>query len=637
MVAARMTGALLTGALVSILSSSGRVGAQTVVEVTTPMAPPAWALMERDLLDYSAAAIQAFYDYFYDDHGYLLHTPRWGTVDGTDDALDTVADWPLLHSMGAPEVVLELFRKAYEGHLLQYKEVTTKRTDVAEHGAYYRELLPMSDFFHQGEALRGPLFWGLSEPAALLYQKRMRRFAGFYTGADPEAPNYDRVHKVVRSHWTGSRGPMLRDAVPEDWVGEPLEGGRFHMLHSASRERMQSFDEYYPAMLANRPEDLEFQGDHPLNLAATNLALHAYMLRHEAPYRDWILEYVGAWAERTRRNGGNIPTNVGLDGAIGGEFGGRWYKGNYGWNNSRWLPEKQAYGHWNTFSVGMWTGFGNAYLLTGDEAWLDVLRKQTGNVFEQAKVVDGTRMIPFNYGEFEGRTGWYNYRPATTSRYAFPSGRMMQVYLWSMDRRDLEHVNPSPWIAFLDGENDEYPEQALAADFEHIRRQLEAMRDEPTTPDTRLADWPMRFDPATVHNLFSLTQGGYLTGNIWVNNAYLRYFDPRRNRAGLPEDVAALVTSMDGDGCTVVLINLNPVATREVVVQTGGYGEHRCLSVTVEHETTPVGARSFTARLSPGAGAQLAIAVERYANQPTLAFPWHGELVPATQPSAFSR
>ncbi len=90
MVTTRMTGALLTGALVSILSSSGRVVAQTVVEVTTPMAPPAWALMERDLLDYSAAAIQAFYDYFYDDRGYLLHTPRWGTVDGTDDALDTV-------------------------------------------------------------------------------------------------------------------------------------------------------------------------------------------------------------------------------------------------------------------------------------------------------------------------------------------------------------------------------------------------------------------------------------------------------------------------------------------------------------------------------------------------------------------
>jgi hypothetical protein len=132
-------------------------------------------------------------------------------------------------------------------------------------------------------------------------------------------------------------------------------------------------------------------------------------------------------------------------------------------------------------------------------------------------------------------------------------------------------------------------------------------------------------------------QGGHLTGNIWTNNAYLRYFDPARSRSGLPEDVAALVTGMDGSGAAVTLVNVNPVATREVVVQTGGYGEHRCTTVTVDKVATPVGARSFTVRLYPGSGAALRIAVDRFAYQPTLAFPWQGDLVPATSTGEFAR
>jgi hypothetical protein len=33
-------------------------------------------------------------------------------------------------------------------------------------------------------------------PADATYQRRARRFAGFYMGEDPEAPNYDRAHKI---------------------------------------------------------------------------------------------------------------------------------------------------------------------------------------------------------------------------------------------------------------------------------------------------------------------------------------------------------------------------------------------------------------------------------------------------------
>ena len=75
---------------------------------------------------------------------------------------------------------------------------------------------------------------GLSIPADAKYQARARRFAGFYMAEDPEAPNYDPVHKIIRSMENGSRGPMLRKATPLDWVGDPFDVKDFAALHGES-------------------------------------------------------------------------------------------------------------------------------------------------------------------------------------------------------------------------------------------------------------------------------------------------------------------------------------------------------------------------------------------------------------------
>ena len=40
---------------------------------------------------------------------------------------------------------------------------------------------------------------------------RARRFAGLYMNEDPEAINYDPVHKIILSPRTGSRGPHYHD------------------------------------------------------------------------------------------------------------------------------------------------------------------------------------------------------------------------------------------------------------------------------------------------------------------------------------------------------------------------------------------------------------------------------------------
>ena len=67
-----------------------------------------------------------------DARGYLLHTPRWGTLDGPDDAIETYFNWTLLHALGGSDKVLELYRKGLEGHLLQYKELRTVKTELAD-------------------------------------------------------------------------------------------------------------------------------------------------------------------------------------------------------------------------------------------------------------------------------------------------------------------------------------------------------------------------------------------------------------------------------------------------------------------------------------------------------------------------
>ena len=68
--------------------------ADPVLSITTPMPPPAWALLERELLRANAAACREFFDRYFDDRGCLLCVERWGGDDGPDDAIENCNDWP---------------------------------------------------------------------------------------------------------------------------------------------------------------------------------------------------------------------------------------------------------------------------------------------------------------------------------------------------------------------------------------------------------------------------------------------------------------------------------------------------------------------------------------------------------------
>src|SRR5207248_3068921 len=147
-------------------------------------------------------------------------------------------------------------------------------------------------------------------------------------------------HRIIRSLFNGSRGPLLRKATALDWAGDPIElDGRFRLLHG---------ERSYEEMLAHFKDYTDVVGDHPQNLAATTLALNAYLLTHEDKYRRWLLEYTGAWKQRMADNRGVIPTNVGLDGRIGGSADGKWYGGVYGWAFTVTVPQTGQPAHRNS-------------------------------------------------------------------------------------------------------------------------------------------------------------------------------------------------------------------------------------------------------------------------------------------------
>ena len=579
---------------------------EATVYVTTPKTPPYWALLERELIGVQSQACQEFFDRYFDERGYLLCVPRWGGDDGPDDAAENLLNWTMLHALGAPDVVLQLYQRGWEGHLRQYTEARTTEVPLGRDGMYYKEFHACFDWFHHGEALSAFVLQGLSDPDDPDFQRRVRRFAGLYMGEDPQAPNYDPERRIIRSMFNGSRGPLLRKATALDWAGDPIEiEGRFRPLH---HER--SFEE----MLEHFREYNDVVGDNPLNLGATTLAFDAYALTGEAKYRDWLLGYVDAWMERTRANGGLIPTNVGLDGVIGGECGGRWYGGVYGWSFTVVVPQTGELAHRPAFQNRCHYGFANALLLTGEQRYVDVWREMIDRVNANRKVVEGRTMYPHMYGD----QGWYDYTPQP-----FAPGAL-ELYYWSMDRDVLELLPDRPrWIAFLDGQDPDYPTDALLRDLASLRQRVEEMRQDTTTPDTRLSDDPNSLNPATVDALNQLMLGGLPTGRVgYPLHCRLRYFDPERRRAGMPEDVAALVEKMTADEVVVTLVNVSQVRERRVVVQGGAYAEHQIVSVAADGLDVAVDHSHFTVHLAPGAGSRLAIKMRRYANQPTFAFPW---------------
>lgn len=600
--------------------------------IDAPMDPPEWALLERELLrQHSAACVKFFRRYFNQANGWLETTERWGGDDGPDDAIENVNDWPHLYAMGGDDVIRQMYEKAYEGHVRQYSAVKTTDVPAGRLGMYYKEFPSQFDWQHNGEGLTVFNLMPLGAPYSRLYRERVKRFAGFYMDEDPGAPNYDPKLKLIKSLMNGSRGPMLRKATALDWTGDPIDvKNRFPSLGHGEDD--------YKMMLSHFEGYGDVVGDSPLNLVATTLPTNAYMLTHERKYKDWVLGYCDAWLQRTRDNDGIIPSNIGLDGKIGGGADGKWYGGTYGWGFSPVVPMTGKRDDRNRIPR-CFVGFMNAYLLSrGDDKYMQVWRSTADRIDAQAKDMNGKLSTPTMFGD----QGWYSFKPG---KYAY---NFLEMYHLTMKPSDRARCEETEWYGFLEGKNPGYPVKALRAGLARIRHQIEQVDMDSTSPDMRLADSALDINPASVTALTQLIEAGlYIQHPGWAKTTpgqggsllfcRLRYFDPARRRAGLPQDVAALVDGWDPDSVTVNLVNVNPSMARSLIVQGGAYGEHQILSVSDGKTTMPVDATNFPVRLAPGCGARLTIRMKRFANDPTLSFPWEDTVADLGNPPDVTR
>src|SRR5262249_18144986 len=122
-----------------------------------------------------------------------------GRVRG-DAFYESIHNWPLFYVFGGGDHVLPHASRVWDGITRQ----------LTAYGFLSREYDRALDWFHQGE---GNLFFyafRLAEPQRPENRERAQRFAGFYTGEDPEAPNYDPERLLIRSPRTGSDGPRWK-------------------------------------------------------------------------------------------------------------------------------------------------------------------------------------------------------------------------------------------------------------------------------------------------------------------------------------------------------------------------------------------------------------------------------------------
>ncbi len=617
------------------------------IAARTPISqPPEWALLQRSLFDLLADAVDRFVAEYFEENGEPFWPPE-GHVgcDGFDDVVEGFYNWPLVYAMGGHERILTQARTVYEGALRR-----GERTDTPfGHPMVVEEFEHCRDWFHMGEGNQYTYNMGLAAPDDDRVTERAERFAQLYFG-DSDTDNYDAEKRLVRGPMNGGMGPEYCDfsAYEHHPYGADYRWAR-HGLPWRDLEFDSAADLLDPDNEERLFEVLEqrcSKGDIPLNLNVTSLMTNAYLHTGDDRYREWVLEYLAAWRERTDANGGIVPDNVGRSGEIGEYTDGSWYGGYYGW----------SWGGWHYVGIGPVVAAENAVLLDGDREHLSFPRSQLDVLIDEGiPVSDGegheTLYVPHKHGDpgdyqydasgvltDDGdvlwRDGWYEFRPHRDDPYA--------VHLWyaSMDDDDRERVrrlrdwgaqpwtgvDPTPstkhgageeyaWLAHLDGEFPNYPERLLEATHSRVHQRLTRMREENTIEIDE--DYLRDRNPVFHRALLQLTMGApqpvYYGGLVM---AQVRHFDADRGRPGLPPGVEALVTGVNATGIGLTLVNTG-AKPRELVVQAGAYGEHRFGRIAYDEETVVPDSNAVRIALPSGTKLSLEAELDRFANDPT--------------------
>lgn len=651
---------LFSAACISVVSRPCAAGPGPVVmpgivtvTATETSAPPAWAVMERFLIDSINEAAPEFLEKYSERDG------RMPLIGKPDDMYEVFGNWPLFYVLGGDERILDM-------GLRQWNAITRELTAVKR---IDREFVVHYDWFHHSENYKNFYYFGLADPSIPEMLDRSKRFADLYTGADSLAPNYDPKLRMMRSPVTGSTGPLFEQdgvylinhghASLYPFIKEELEPG-----WEKDPKRSKTIQKLY--------NDVVMKGDTPVSLSAAALAANAYLSAGDERYKKWIVEYADAWMERIRENKGIIPDNIGPSGKIGELRKGQWWGGHFGWNARYSL---------HMILGAVTTASEAAYLVTGDPKYPGLLRSQLDVLFANARKENGALLFPYRYGA----KGWYDYRPleirelshlwnlsmapADMNRietalngfisgprpydnyndYAMPvTGHL--TYRWAPNgkpvdftrtvsngdigdlRQEQEELNEAPRFFYLQGRNPDFPLRMLEADYSEMLRRIEESRgvtDIYKVPGLH-SEYLAELNPVVVKSLVFLTLGGpaaiYNGGLLQVR---VRWFDMDHARPGLPEDVAALVERIEPERTVIRLVNLSATAARRLIVQAGAYGEHRFTRVVIpgggigeRERTVEVNGSAFAVELPPAKAITLDAGMKRFVNTPSYAFPW---------------
>lgn len=624
------------------------------VVINNHWTPPKWALMQRHMIDILNDAALEFVERYVAEDGTLIWRDHWPGMDGSDDPYEGFMNLALFYTLGGSEEVYQKAREIWEGITWQW----------TEYGQIHNEFDGYYDWMHHGEGYLYFYFMGLTKPNMLKDRQRAIKFANFYTERDSKVPNYDSDKRLIRSPLTGSKGPRFT-VTAEDWCThrsvlddylapyEDIPGVDF-----SSMKCPWTNDDVYQEIIKKMNQKMT-RGDVPLNLNATGLVTHAFMYSGDDYYRQWVLNYLQAWIERTERNGGVMPDNIGLSGEIGEYNDQKWWGGYYGW---RW-----PHG-FMTIIEPVTNACMNAMLLTGNNNSLDLARTLLDKSWELGKEENGQWVVPYRHFD----SGWADYRLQNPK---YP------IYLWtsSMQEEDLKRINriardhdwnevlvanksgrdkqtgrdtkhyignTLPWFQYIRGELPDYPEQILEANLTLISRQLEKMRSPAGDPtqwgkidyESELVNINMKVDaihawqefcPVYFEGLLQLTLGGPMhISHGGLQHGRVRYFDAVNKRPGLPDSVSALVEKISNTSATIYLVNINQLESREVIIQAGTFGEHEFKHVDIYDQDKnhlkqmQIDHKWYQIRLSPGSGAQLKFHMKRYVSQPTYQNPW---------------
>ena len=650
-----------------------------LITATRVGAPPAWALLERNLIAQMEEAARLRFRQCTERGGAILYAEDF------DDLFEQFYNWGLFYAMGADDSLLEMAATAWNATARISDESVVHRTRFNDHKKVFRpsarrefwNLQQAMEWHHLGEGMMAFYDFGVADPTISEMARRAQLFAGFYTGDDPEAPNYDPEHKVLRSPFQSSQGP-LQEASAETahamllagrWLGSEVNyyGVRASLYPIVEDLELDWWeDPARQAEIVDLFNKLILQADTPNNLGAAALVTHAYLYTGDERYKRWVLEYTEAWMERAAKNGGLMPDNVGPTGVVGERRNGNFWGGQYGWNH---------YQGFNIMFHSLNIAAECALLLTGDYGYLDLLRDQVKVLLDASiKREDGQLIMPTRYGP----SGW-QYDPPLPRRedtivpmrhvYTGPMPWRMQelthLYHASMSQEDRELIErvregevERDWncvgetgseknsgqtefarYQYYDGKNPDWPEKILSAEAEWSMRAIDEMRKDGRTVIERLQANAIPANPVLTKGLTQVTMGAPQSiYNGGLLRATVRYYDRDEGRPGLPSDVAALVDHLAPDAVGVQLVNCSREHSRRLIVQAGAFGEHTFTEVRTENGegeepvTTAVNGKYVAVDLPPAAKVRLEAGLSRFSNDPSYAFPWHGDEIPIPFP-----